>query len=306
MRPGWIRIWRKIKTNSLWEADKPFPRMLAWIDLLMRAAYEDEEVWFMGNTVRLTRGELVTSLRILAKEWGWSKNKVDRFLNQLAELKMVEKRDSSTLKIFIVNYGKYQPLEEAGGTRKGQRRDMRKNSEEKKKLITLHRAERAGEPLKNNEPSANAHGEPSVPEKSDEPSKTRNPDIKRFIDFFCEACKRIRKEKPIITKGKDGWLTKLALKAVSESQLEQLAIWHLEKNRHMQATIGAMLAKKSLEILRDSMNRNDFWKEINSSYDRRWLRVDYAKELAKKFQPFTHQQINQIAEEVARQERSLR
>jgi len=210
------------------------------------------------------------------------------------------------LKIFIVNYGKYQPLEEAGGTRKGQRRDMRKNSEEKKKLITLHRAERAGEPLKNNEPSANAHGEPSVLEKSDEPSKIRNPDIKRFIDFFCEACKRIRKEKPIITKGKDGWLTKLALKAVSESQLEQLAIWHLEKNRHMQATIGAMLAKQSLEILRDSMNRNDFWKEINSSYDRHWPRVDYAKELAKKFQPFSYEQVNQIAEEVARQERALR
>lgn len=302
MKPGWIRIWRKIKTNPLWEADKPFSRMLAWIDLLIRAAYEDEEVWFMGNTIRLARGELVSSLRILAKEWGWSKNKVDRFLNQLVELKMVEKRDSSLLKVFIVNYGKYQPLEEAGGTRKGQRRDTRNNSEERKKLITLHRAERAGEPLKNNEPSANAHGEPS---KSDEPSP-RNPDIKRFIDFFCEACKRIRKEKPVIVKGKDGRLAKLALRAVSESQLEQLAIWHLEKNRHMQATIGAMLAKKSLEILRSDMNRNDFWKEINSSYDRYWPRVDYAKELAKKFQPFSYEQINQIAEEVARQERALK
>lgn len=302
MKPGWIRIWRKIKTNPLWEADKPFPRVLAWIDLLIRAAYEDEEVWFMGNTIRLARGELVTSLRILAKEWGWSKNKVDRFINQLVELKMVEKRDSSLLKIFIANYGKYQPLEEAGGTRKGQRRDTSNNSEERKKLITLHRAERAGEPLKNNEPSKNAHGEPSKP---DEPSP-RNPDIKRFIDFFCEACKRIRKEKPVVVKGKDGRLTKLALRAVSESQLEQLAIWHLEKNRHMQATIGAMLAKKSLEILRDDMNRNDFWKEINSSYDRHWPRMDYAKELAKKFQPFSYEQINQIAEEVARQERTLR
>lgn len=302
MKPGWIRIWRKIKTNPLWEADKPFPRVLAWIDLLIRAAYEDDDVWFMGNTIRLARGELVTSLRILAKEWGWSKNKVDRFINQLVELKMVEKRDSSLLKVFIVNYGKYQPLEEAGGTRKGQRRDTSNNSEERKKLITLHRAERAGEPLKNNEPSAKAHGEPSKP---DEPSP-RNPDIKRFIDFFCEACKRIRKEKPMITKGKDGRLAKLALRAVSESQLEQLAIWHLEKNRHMQATIGSMLAKKSLEILRSDMNRNDFWKEINSSYDRHWPRIDYAKELAKKFQPFSYEQINQIAEEVARQERTLR
>ncbi len=302
MKPGWIRIWRKIKTNSLWEADRPFPRVLAWIDILMRAAYEEDDVWFMGNTIRLARGELVTSLRILAKEWGWSKNKVDRFLSQLVELKMVEKRDTSLLRIYIVNYGKYQPLEEAAGTRKGQRRDTSNNSEERKKLITLHRDKRAGEPLKNNEPSAKAHGEPS---KLDEPSP-RNPDIKRFIDFFCEACKRIRKEKPVIVKGKDGRLTKLALKKVSESQLEQLATWHLEKNRHMQATIGAMLAKKSLEILRNDMNRNDFWKEINASYDRHWPRIDYTKELMKKFQPFTYQQITSIAEEVARQERALR
>ncbi len=135
MKPGWIRIWRKIKTNSLWEADKPFPRVLAWIDILIRAAYEEEDVWFMGNTIRLARGELVTSLRILSKEWGWSKNKVDRFLNQLVELKMIEKRDTSLLRIFVVNYGKYQPLEEAAGTRKGQQRDTSNNSEERKKLM---------------------------------------------------------------------------------------------------------------------------------------------------------------------------
>lgn len=110
----------------------------------------------------------------------------------------------------------------------------------------------------------------------------------------------------MIVRGKDGRLVKLALRKISESQLEQLAIWHLERNRHMQATIGALLAQKSLEILRSSMNRSDFWKEINAVYDQHWPRLDYAKMLAVKFQPFTYEQISDIAEEVAQQERVIR
>lgn len=291
---GWIRIHRKIKANPLWDDAKPFSRTLAWIDLLMRAAYQEsgEDVWFMGNTIHLGRGELVSSLRILAKEWGWSKNKVDRFLNQLTELKMIEKRDTSLLRIYIVNYGKYQPLEESNGTQKGHGRDTSNKDKERKEIITLHRRKRR-EINKKNEKN---EGEPS---QSGEPSKPRNPDIKRFIDFFCEACHRIRNEKPVFTRGKDGWLVKLALKKLSESQLEQLALWFLEKKKTLSATIGAMLSKKVLESLRSDMNRYDFWKEINAIYDKHYPMSDFTKELTKRFKPFTYQQITEIQEEVS-------
>lgn len=134
---GWIAIHRKIKSNPIWDDAKPFSRALAWVDLIMRATHQKrgDDVWFMGNTTHLERGELVSSLRILASEWGWSKNKVDRFLRQLVELKMIEKRDSKRdskfLRIYIVNYSKYQPEKgyerDRKGTRKGQRRDTSNN-----------------------------------------------------------------------------------------------------------------------------------------------------------------------------------
>jgi len=288
---GWIRIHRKIKANSLWDDARPFPRVLAWTDLLMRAAYQEsgENVWFMGKIIHLERGELVSSLRILAKEWGWSKNKVNRFLDQLTELKMIEKRDTSELRIFIVNYSKYQPLTDESGTQKGQEKDTSNNKKERKEIITLHRAE-------HEKINKKIEGEPS---QSGEPSKPRNPDIKRFIDFFCEACHRIRNEKPVFTRGKDGRLVKLALKKLSESQLEQLALWFLEKKKTLSATIGAMLSKKVLESLREDMNRYDFWKEINAIYDKHYPRSDFTKELTKRFKPFTYQQITEIQEEVS-------
>ena len=288
---GWIRIHRKIKTNPLWDDAKPFSRALAWIDLLMRAAYQKdgEDVWFIGKIIRLERGELVSSERILAKEWGWSRNKVRRFLDQLCELKMIEKKTTPELRIFIVNYSKYQPLTDENEPQKDHEKTTSNNRKERKEIITLHRA-------KHEKINKKIEGEPS---QSGEPSKPRNPDIKRFIDFFCEACHRIRNEKPIITRGKDGRLVKLALKKLSESQLEQLALWFLEKKKTLSATIGAMLSKKVLESLRSDMNRYDFWKEINGIYDKHYPRPDFTKELTKRFKPFTYQQITEIQEEVS-------
>ena len=36
-------------------------------------------------------------------------------------------------------------------------------------------------------------------------------EIKAFIDFFHDACQKIRKEKAVFERGKDGKLVKLAL-----------------------------------------------------------------------------------------------
>ena len=110
MSQGWFKIWRQVESNWVWD-DKPFARGQAWFDLISRATYKDggESVFFMNRVFVLHRGELVTSLRILAKEWGWSTKKVSKFLDDLQKDKMIEKRNSDLLRIYIMNYEKFQP-----------------------------------------------------------------------------------------------------------------------------------------------------------------------------------------------------
>ena len=136
--------------------------------------------------------------------------------------------------------------------------------------------------------------------------KKRNSEIKNFIDFFYEGCKKIRGVKPLIIHGKDGKLTKLALEKLSLSQLEQLSLWFLEKKINLKPTIGAMLSKKVLEGLRNDINLPDFWKEIDELYERNFKirKVAGTESLARKFRPFTFKQITEIQEQVAKLERA--
>lgn len=139
MKNGWVSIWRRLQHHWIWD-DKPFSRAQAWIDLIMRATHKhDKTVLFLNRTFTLARGELVTSLRFLAKEWGWSKNKVSKFLDALAADKMIEKRDNARdrqfTRILIANYERFQPQKneerdskrDTRRTRKGQQRDRNNN-----------------------------------------------------------------------------------------------------------------------------------------------------------------------------------
>lgn len=132
-----------------------------------------------------------------------------------------------------------------------------------------------------------------------------NSDIKKFIDFFFDAVQKIKKIKPEITHGKDGFLTKLALNKLSLSQLEQLALWFLIKKQGLSLTIGAMLSYKVLDSLKRDMERHDFFKEIDmiyAQYFRNTATGDFAKKLENKFKPFNSIQITEMQEQIARLE----
>lgn len=137
-------------------------------------------------------------------------------------------------------------------------------------------------------------------------SKKTNPEIKQFIDFFSEASVKIRNEKPKIIHGKDGWLVKYALKKISVSQLEELALWFLSKKKSLSPTIGAMLSMSVLNTLQSDMQKPNFWKELNEIYDIYYKNPGISEELIKKFNPFTPKQITEIKEQIARMERQSR
>lgn len=96
--------------------------------------------------------------------------------------------------------------------------------------------------------------------------------IKTFIDFFYDASIRIRNEKPIFIRGKDGNLVKSALMKFSESQLEMLAVWFLAKKPKLKATIGTMLSSAVLEELARKIKDPNFWKELDNIYEKNFPR----------------------------------
>lgn len=104
----YITLSRSITDHWIW-SEKPFDKGRAWIDLLLRARWKDGQVLYRGNVVERKRGTVYCSLSFLAQEWGWHRQTVKRFLEQLEVDGMVRlnvtKRDTA---IVIENYNKYQ------------------------------------------------------------------------------------------------------------------------------------------------------------------------------------------------------
>lgn len=117
---GWIKLDRSITEHWLWTPREPFDKRSAWIDLLLMANHEDFKTERKGHIVHRKRGEVNTSVIYLAERWGWSRNKVYRFLELLKEDKMIH-TDGTTdgTTITIENYGKWQGQQTASGTTDG-------------------------------------------------------------------------------------------------------------------------------------------------------------------------------------------
>ena len=108
---GWIKVFRKILNHWLWE-DKPFARGQAYIDIVLKANHSENTKCFNGNLITINRGEIITSIRELCTDWGWSNSKVKKFLTMLEADKMIEvKSDTKKTVIKVLNYGKYQGVD---------------------------------------------------------------------------------------------------------------------------------------------------------------------------------------------------
>ena len=112
---GWIKLSRNIQDNFLWD-EVPFTKAQAWIDLLLSASHKDQVVSVNGKPKTIKKGQVWTSQMRLEKRWGWSKNKVRRFLALLTEQQMIH-IDGTTngTTLTIEKWAKYQ----GGGTTNG-------------------------------------------------------------------------------------------------------------------------------------------------------------------------------------------
>ncbi len=107
--PGYIKLYRDLADTDLWLKKKPFDPGKAWVDLLMAAAWRESEFFVRGAKVQLQRGDVGMSMLTMGKRWGWSRGRVDRFLNDLeTRQQIVQKRGQLTTVVSICNYSKYQ------------------------------------------------------------------------------------------------------------------------------------------------------------------------------------------------------
>ena len=131
MKEGFLPLSRKLFEHPLWREQREFSCAEAWIDLLRLARFEanSTKILIKGKMVEVHRGEYPASLRHLAKLWGWSKNRVDNFINMLISEGMIDKRTADGTNqtvITICKYGEYNFCSENPGQQSGQIRDSGK------------------------------------------------------------------------------------------------------------------------------------------------------------------------------------
>lgn len=134
MAGDWVKIYRQLKDHPLWTAE-PFTRGQAWVDLIVLANWAPGFLVVRGVRVPLERGQLAGSYRFLSERWKWSKGKVERFLEELANDEQIEIQINNVTQVIeITNYDTYQSDGDANGyadgTQTGRRRDDHKNKQE--------------------------------------------------------------------------------------------------------------------------------------------------------------------------------
>ena len=106
---GWIKLYRQLQQNPIWQSSEPFSRRDAWIDLLLLANHEERVIIVNGKKKVISEGQHWTSYRMLAERWHWSYEKVRRYFALLDELDMahVTVTPSGSL-VTLVNYSFFQ------------------------------------------------------------------------------------------------------------------------------------------------------------------------------------------------------
>jgi hypothetical protein len=108
---GAIQITKRLRRHAVADRD-PKCAMAAWVDMILLANDVDRVARLNGKDIPVKRGQLVWSIRSLAREWKRSEEWISKFLKFCQDETMVlveVVRGSHTL-ITILNYEVYNPL----------------------------------------------------------------------------------------------------------------------------------------------------------------------------------------------------
>ncbi len=98
-------------------ASQPYTEREAWVWLIEGAAYQAETQRVGAVAVAVDRGEVIASVRYLAKAWTWEATKVWRYLRKLTENEMIMVRSAtaSATALRVIRLCKYNDYQFASG-----------------------------------------------------------------------------------------------------------------------------------------------------------------------------------------------
>jgi len=107
---GWVKLYRSLTKKGFY---KKSDYVHLWIHILLKANHEPNEWIYKNQTMKVKRGQFITSRKSLSAETGINGSKVERILKHLEIEQQIEQQNlfSSRL-ITIVNYSQYQKSEQ--------------------------------------------------------------------------------------------------------------------------------------------------------------------------------------------------
>ena len=102
-KDGYIQLPRCITDEEDYFRDR-FTRTQAYIDLFFLAAWKERTFLIRGNEVTVNRGQVAMSENNLAVRWGWSRNTVRKFLDELKKGGKIEHQKSRIINVITLKY----------------------------------------------------------------------------------------------------------------------------------------------------------------------------------------------------------
>lgn len=113
---GWIKLYRSLLDDEIWNIEQPKCYGAAWVDLILLANHKHNTVY----EEPVSRGQHKTSLSKLSNRWHWRFEKVKKFLDMLVnDGKITVDYRPTNILITISNYDKFQTLPKGSGKGSG-------------------------------------------------------------------------------------------------------------------------------------------------------------------------------------------
>jgi len=225
---GWIRLHRKIRENGLWPTARRYSNLEAWLDLLLSANHKAKTIAVSFKSIRIDRGQFLTSQVKLANRWQWHRETVVKFMYHLKSQKMIDietshQTSSGYTLITIRNYDRYQG-DEIEPT------DIQTDSETYSETSNQHTAKPAQTIMIKNEKKENTStdaapngSQSSSISKKRKQSAPADPRVKPFLIWYAEEYEKRLGEPYAVKWEKDGKLIKALPSAFDIPKLQDLA-----------------------------------------------------------------------------------
>ncbi len=121
---GWIKLYRRLLGHRFWPTRRPYTKLEAWVDILMRTNHQEERVLMGMKPITVEAGQLLTSQVALSERWRWNRKRTHRFLEMCVALQMCtietdRGRDRGYTLITVCNWQTYQGGNGEVGTSSG-------------------------------------------------------------------------------------------------------------------------------------------------------------------------------------------